>query len=329
MIPPYAEMHPMRMLASGAHSFGLAHGAIPPQREKQILAKIAVEFASNSGSTNGERPHARPLAQGNGWRVSDVVCSLGPRNRPFPERHTRPSIALVLAGTFHYRSRSGRELMTPGSVLLGSSGQSFECGHEHSEGDRCLSFSYEPHFFERLAHDAGVRRERLTFLSLRLPPLRALSPIAVAALAALESPHQAAWEEIAVSFAARAMKLDRGLAPRYSSPQPSAIAQVSRIVRHIERHQDEPHGLSALAGEARLSPYHFLRTFHCVTGVTPHQYLLRSRLRTAAVRLAKRGGKIVDVAFSSGFGDISNFNRMFRAEFATTPRSFQARPSAI
>src|SRR3546814_19992102 len=39
---------------------------------------------------------------------------------------------------------------------------------------------------------------------------------------------------------------------------------------------------SAMAREADLSAFHFLRLFVRVLGVTPHQYLLRARLRRAA-----------------------------------------------
>jgi len=287
------------------------------------LEKIAVESCGDLAATSNGHPEGRLLAKGNGWSVYDVVCTLGPRDKPFPERHNDASIALVVSGTFLYRSLGNRELMTPGSFFLGSPGQSFECGHEHGQGDRCLSFSYEPELFDRLAHDAGARIRQFAFKSLRLPPLRALSRVAVAAFRGLASPDRAPWEEICLALAARAIRLDRGLAPGQPSAQPSAIAQVTRIVRSIEHNPDDAHRLSTLAAEARLSPYHFLRTFQCVTGVTPHQYLLRSRLRIAAVRLVTQRRKVVDVAFSSGFGDVSNFNRMFRAEFGATPRSFQ------
>jgi len=57
--------------------------------------------------------------------------------------------------------------------------------------------------------------------------------------------------------------------------------------------------------------------------VTPHQYVLRARLRRAATRLATEAGKILDLAFESGFGDLSNFNRAFRAEFGTSPRAYR------
>jgi AraC family transcriptional regulator len=66
-----------------------------------------------------------------------------------------------------------------------------------------------------------------------------------------------------------------------------------------------------------------LRTFEYVVGVTPHQYVLRARLREAAMRLADERGRVLDVAFDCGFGDVSNFNRAFRAEFGANPRAFR------
>src|SRR5206468_11978987 len=100
-------------------------------------------------------PSARPLAAGDGWTVSDVVCSAGPPDRPFEEQHSRTSIAIVVSGTFQYTSPAGRDLMTPGSFLLGNAGECFSCGHEHGAGDRCVSFSYAPEFFDPLADEVG------------------------------------------------------------------------------------------------------------------------------------------------------------------------------
>jgi AraC-like DNA-binding protein len=57
--------------------------------------------------------------------------------------------------------------------------------------------------------------------------------------------------------------------------------------------------------------------------VTPHQYVLRARLREAATRLAADASKVLDVALDCGFGDVSNFNRSFRAEFGVAPRVFR------
>jgi len=64
--------------------------------------------------------------------------------------------------------------------------------------------------------------------------------------------------------------------------------------------------------------------FHQVTGVTPHQYVRRARLRLAATRLMVEPHRILDIALDSGFGDVSNFNHAFRAEFGVSPRFFRS-----
>jgi transcriptional regulator GlxA family with amidase domain len=110
-----------------------------------------------------------------------------------------------------------------------------------------------------------------------------------------------------------------------SAPSPAAVARMTESVRLIEAHQGSDLTLVRLAKEARFSPFHFLRTFEAVTGTTPHQYIRRIRLRAAAVKLSSSETKIVDVALASGFGDVSNFNRAFRAEFGVSPTTYRQR----
>jgi AraC family transcriptional regulator len=297
-------------------------------RWRDFLAKIAVKFGAGSalpGQTlDTRRPQGRRLAQGDGWTVSEVVCTLGPRDAPFEERHSFTAIALVAEGTFQYRSTAGRELMTPGSLFLGSAGQSFECGHEHGTGDRCISFAYEPEYFARLARDAGFRGRSAGFTGVRLPPVRTLSALAARISSAASGAAGEPWDELVVALAARAVQLDRGLAPS-AAAEPASLSRVTRVVRMLESAREGGQDVRSLAREARLSPYHFLRTFQSVTGVTPHQYILRMRLRRAAIRLSRELTKIVDIALECGFGDISNFNRNFRSEFGVSPRVYRAR----
>lgn len=286
---------------------------------------LAVERAIERRRVRGEPGCATPhvLARGEGWRVADVVCTSGPADRAFEEQHTWYSIAVVLAGTFHYRSGAGLVLMTPGSLMLGSPGQRFECGHEHGEGDRCVSFWYAPDYFECLAADAG-HRHRHAFGVPRIPPVRELAPVVAAAAANIIDAAQAPWHEIGLALAGRAVALASGMSDQYQPPM-DAEARVARVVRSLDRSPDAAFTLGQMAEQAGVSPYHFLRTFDRVTGVTPHQYVLRTRLRNAALRLAARDEKIVDIALDCGFGDVSNFNRAFRAEFGSSPRAYRLR----
>jgi AraC family transcriptional regulator len=312
----------------------LSSGLFYDFRRSIFLAKIAVELeravARRASQGASSELASRILAQGDGWAVSDVLCTAGPRDPSFEEHRRHVSMAIVAAGTFQYRagggvgSRYARQLMTSASLMLGSAGQCFDCGHEHHTGDRCVAFCYRSDFFERLAHDAGASG-RTSFAALRLPPLRALSPLVTSACAALAEPAalQNPWAELALRLAARTIQLTSGLANDVATIPLSAEARVTRALRLIHQHPENELTLDQLAAEARLTPWHFLRTFERVTELTPHQYVLRARLRAAAVRLKAESAKVLDIALECGFGDVSNFNRAFRAEFGVSPRAWR------
>jgi AraC family transcriptional regulator len=298
---------------------------------RSFLAKIAqdVERALARRAIDGGagRPTARLLARGDGWNVDDVVCTCGPQDDPFEEQHSTVSIAIVVAGSFQYRadSRMGSrsELMTPGSLLLGNPGQYFECGHAHGAGDRCISFRYDPEYFAGIAADIGARESTSHFRLARLPPLRALSPLVGLSCARLVGSIGASWDELSVRMAAQTMEVAGGLSRSTRDASREMVARVTRIVRAIEQRPDAGLTLGGLARSAGLSPYYLLRVFERLTGVTPHQYVLRARLREAAMRLAAEPSRVLDIALDCGFGDVSNFNRAFRAEFGVAPRLFR------
>ena len=293
------------------------------------MANIAVTLTDvlavrrESGSPGGTIP--RVVARGDGWSVADVLCTSGPRDRPFEERHDRYAIAVVVAGTFLYRSPTGRGVMTPGSLLLGNTGHCFECGHQHGEGDRCVSFWYDTEYFERLAADAGARGRRAGFAVSRLPPVRSLSPLVTRAWAGTLGTRTVPWEELAIVLASRSLELAANVGFMSARRPLNAEALITRAVREIDHHPAGDHRLGRLARHAGVSPFHFLRTFEHVVGVTPHQYVLRTRLRHAAVRLRAEAEKVIDIALDCGFGDVSNFNRAFRTEFGMSPRTFRTK----
>lgn len=259
---------------------------------------------------------ANQVAAGDGWRAQDIVCTSGPADRPFEERYGSTSIAMVISGTFLHRSNHGNCLMAPGALLLGNAGDAYEVSHQHGEGDRCLAFHFEPGLFERIAHDAGASRAR--FDRPRMPSLRALAPLILRTSLAVE--RRDSLEEIALELAGSVIRLSaaaRAQSPRAVSAHDTG--RVARVIRELEGSIAEPHPLADLAQSAGLSRYHFLRTFKAVTGVTPHQWLIRARLREAARRLAASKQPVTEIALDAGFDDLSNFIRTFRAEFGASP----------
>jgi AraC family transcriptional regulator len=204
--------------------------------------------------------------------------------------------------------------------MLGHANQCFERRLEPGTGVRCLSFRYAPDYFERLAADIGARGRRSGTGVLRVPPLRTLSPLVAQAYAGLTVSQGVPWEELSVQVATQSVRLVDALPFDSGGNPPGAAARVAAPVRFIERYLGTRLTLSDLAREAGLSRFHFLRTFERLTGVTPHRYILRARLREAAIRLQTETTRILDIALDCGFSDLSNFNRAFRAEFGVSPR---------
>jgi AraC family transcriptional regulator len=259
---------------------------------------------------------------GSGWRVEDVVCTFGPGDRPFEERHETACIALVTNGTFRYRSEHGAALLSPGALLLGNHRHSFECSHEHSTGDRCLSFHFTPEFLDTVVADvSGARRS--AFVLPALPPVPALLPVLAAAEAARDDEGRDDFEELALELAGAVFSVLAGTEWKMSKPTRGDERRVSAALRQIESRANEPISLRDLAGTAAMSPYHFLRTFRGVVGMTPHQYVLHTRLHRAAVRLRRTDDSISSIAFDAGFNDLSTFNRRFRRTMGLTPGTYR------
>lgn len=267
-------------------------------------------------------PVVSHLAHGDGWSISDIVCTAGPHDQSFEEHHSRSGIGIVVSGTFQYRTSTGSALMTPGSILLGNHGDCYCCGHDHSTGDRCIAFTYTPDFLERVTAIPGRRNPR--FKSPRIPAVRVAAKAVVRATAYLLGNRETSAEELSIFVAGEATEITQNGDVPTTPPTAAALSRVTRVVRIIDEDPSAPHDLSNLAKMARLSPYHFLRTFEGVTGATPHQYVLRARLRRAALKLKMSNDQVLDIALACGFGDVSNFNRTFRAEFGMSPRRFRS-----
>jgi AraC family transcriptional regulator len=268
---------------------------------------------------------AKLLASGPGWHVSDMVCTSGPRDPRYVEQHGAYSIALVTDGNFQYRTAQGSVLMTPGSLLLGNQGACFECGHQHSQGDRCLAFHFSPEVLESVVCAVPGAR-RLALEAPRLPPV----PSALAVLAAAQAlrdqggaPEE--FRELALRLAGAvcAALQEKASRPR-RSPTPRDERRIAAALHRIEAQHGARLSVDELAAEAAVSPFHFLRIFEQVVGVTPGQYMLRTRLHRAAVRLRRSQDGIAAIAVECGFGDLSTFNRQFRRATAMTPGAYRA-----
>ena len=81
--------------------------------------------------------------------------------------------------------------------------------------------------------------------------------------------------------------------------------------------------LEDLAEKASLSPYYFTKLFARRTGMTPYQYLISTRLSSAKFLLKSSLMSIKEIAFTSGFTDVSTFCSSFKKKEGITPMDYR------
>jgi AraC-like DNA-binding protein len=250
--------------------------------------------------------------------VIDYRCEVQPDDAPFVELHDSFSLAYVRKGSFGCRARGQSFELVPGSILIGHPSDEYTCTHEHAGGDECLSFHLVPELVELVGYRPDIWR------TVCVPPLPQLMVLAELGQAAAEGRSEVGLDEVGIMLAARFVENLSGAQGRPAEARACDRRRAVEAARWIDANSHEPIDLENAAMEFGLSPFHFLRLFAKVLGVTPHQYLVRSRLRRAARLLADDKGPITEVAFEVGFGDLSNFVRTFHRAAGMSPRRFRA-----
>jgi AraC-like DNA-binding protein len=250
--------------------------------------------------------------------VIDYRCDSAPDEKPYVELHRDHSISYVRKGSFGYAVRGETFELVAGSVLIGHPGDEFMCTHDHHIcGDECLAFHLTPEIVETIGDKSDIWRTG------GIPPLPELMVLGEFAQGAAEGRNDIGLDEVGLMFAARFVDVVSGHKHKRQSAPARDRRRAVEAAMWMDAHSQGEIDLDSAAKEAGLSPFHFLRLFSNVLGVTPHQYLVRSRLRHAARLLGDDTRSITDIAFDVGFGDLSNFVRTFHRAAGVSPRAFR------
>ncbi len=253
-------------------------------------------------------------------RVSavDYRCGEALGARPFAEVHRRHSVSFVVRGSFGCRCMGVHHELVPGALLVGRPGDEYTCTHEHRDGgDVCLAFFFD----EAIADEIDGRRR--AWRTRGVPPLAALAALGAIAERAARGDDDRGLDEIGLALAARFVEAASGVRRRPATATAADRRRAIAAAMRIDAAPGHAHPLDALAADAGVSPYHFVRTFAAALRVTPHQYLLRRRLARAARLLADGDAPVTEVALDAGFADLSNFVRTFGRATGATPGAFR------
>ena len=115
---------------------------------------------------------------------------------------------------------------------------------------------------------------------------------------------------------------------RYAENPPGTIRlgqekkAVTMVRKYIKNNFSSDITLKDLSRVANLSEYYLIRVFKHQVGLSPHAYLLQTRIRGARILLAS-GHPIAQTAYETGFADQSHFTRHFKRFCGYTPGRYR------
>ncbi|WAC27943.1 helix-turn-helix domain-containing protein [Ancylobacter sp. SL191] len=130
-------------------------------------------------------------------------------------------------------------------------------------------------------------------------------------------------------------------APHFIAPEPQVDAEApvreprrpksglpkwrfKRVAAYVEEHLGTSITLADMAGAAGLSRMHFAAQFRVLTGLRPHEYLLRQRIERAQQMLVETRDPLVEIALAVGFQTQAHFTTVFRRFVGDTPYQWRA-----
>ncbi|MGY8660733.1 AraC family transcriptional regulator [Bradyrhizobium sp. UFLA05-109] len=127
-------------------------------------------------------------------------------------------------------------------------------------------------------------------------------------------------DHMMLAFSAHIVQAYGGL-QRIAGSGPGGLApwQVKRACEKLDSDLGGTLSLQRVAAEFGLSVSYFSRAFRISTGLPPHQWLLRQRVKVAKQLMTLRDLPLSEIAISAGFANQSHFTKVFTAQVGVSP----------
>lgn len=104
---------------------------------------------------------------------------------------------------------------------------------------------------------------------------------------------------------------------------PESYQPFGRVVEYVQDNISKPISIVKLSEVVNLSVSQFRKRFRTVFGISPNEFILRTRLQKAARLLRNGDDALIKIALECGFCDQSYFTKRFHDFFGVTPRQYR------
>lgn len=227
-------------------------------------------------------------------------------------------LLVMLTGSLSYQTRFSRGTARAGQVLL------LDCNapHSYAAQGKC-SFTFV-HFsgaqsqslYEEIVHNVG----NLIPLSSPNELHESIGEI----LSAMRNDHRLNEAETSALIYGMLMKLLEHSGASIAGGCGNPV--VDRAIGYIQSHLTEKLSVEEIAANAGYSASYFSHLFTVETGLSPYQFVVKSRIEQAQLLLKTTRHTVQEIAFQCGFNSAANFCYTFRRLVNTSPHEYRKRP---
>lgn len=98
---------------------------------------------------------------------------------------------------------------------------------------------------------------------------------------------------------------------------------VEQLRHYIDCHITQNIKLADIAKQLCYSPEHIIRVFKKQYGITPHQYIIQSKIRLAMIMLRSTDSSIEEISEKLSFSDPHHFSAQFQKHTGERPSSYR------
>ncbi len=227
-------------------------------------------------------------------------------------------LIVMLTGSLAYQTRHNRGVVRAGQVLL------LDCNapHSYAAQGRC-SFTFI-HFAGAQSKDIYDEIERTGGNLIRVPDINELHESIGAMLSSMRDERRMNEGQTSAMIYAMLMKLleHSGVSGAGGIGNP----MVDRAIVYIQSHLTDKLTVEEIAASTGYSPSYFSHMFAEETGLSPYQFVLKSRLDQAQQLLKTTRLPVQEIAFQCGFNSAANFCYTFRRVTGMSAHDYRRRP---
>ena len=227
-------------------------------------------------------------------------------------------LIVMLTGSLSYQTRKCRGVVRAGQVLL------LDCNapHAYAAQGKC-SFTFV-HFAGAQSKELYDEIERTGGNLIHMPDPNTLHESIGEMLSCMRAERRMNEGQTSAMIYAMLMKLleRSGVSGAGGIGNPV----VDRAIAYIQDHLTDKLTVEEIAANAGYSPSYFSRMFTEETGLSPYQFVLKSRLDQAQQLLKTTRLTVQEIAFQCGFNSAANFCYTFRRMLDTSPYEYRKWP---